>query len=192
MDVPDFERAEYLTAEPVEVAPTSLEPTPIPHNFAFTRALTYGTFAALIGSILYAVVGLWIQVGFIAILVGGMVGTAMMNGSRGQSGRRYQVMSVLLTYFSVSLAGLLDAFWHESQRGINVISYVLHHFVLVAVLVLAGPFLELFGGLGGGLLGLLILFFGLQAAWRTAKGGPGYVHLPHRSSRPGKPLGLLD
>ena len=50
-----------------------------------------------------------------------------------------------------------------------------------------GPFLQL-ANIGYGLIGLIILFFGMQAAWRTAKGGPGFYRLPGYDKN--SPLGL--
>jgi len=188
MDVPNFERAEYLEPQAVVGEVTAAEPPPIEDKLAFGRAIAYGAGAAVLGSLIYALVGLWIQIGYVAILVGGMVGTGMMNGSRGVGGRRYQVASVLLTYFAVSLAGVLDMLWEVGRRGDDVAAYLPHHIVLLVALLIAGPFIYLLGSLGGGLLGLLILFFGMQAAWRITKGGSGYIHLPRYN--PDRPLDL--
>ena len=51
--------------------------------------------------------------------------------------------------------------------------------VLVTVLTLAAPFLEIAGGFSG-LLGLLIIFFGLQAAWRVSRGAVAPITGPHQ------------
>jgi hypothetical protein len=75
---------------------------------AFTRALLYGIGAAILGMILYAVfeVATGLIVGYVSLAVGWMVGTAMMKGSDGVGGRRYQIAAVLLTYAAVSMAAV--------------------------------------------------------------------------------------
>jgi hypothetical protein len=75
---------------------------------AFMRALLYGIGAAIVGLILYATFEIvtGIIIGYISLAVGWMVGTAMMKGSNGIGGRRYQIAAVLLTYAAVSMAAI--------------------------------------------------------------------------------------
>jgi hypothetical protein len=75
---------------------------------AFVRALLYGVGAALAGMILYAVfeIATGLIIGYVSLAVGWMVGTAMMKGSNGVGGRRYQISAVLLTYAAVSMAAV--------------------------------------------------------------------------------------
>ncbi|MCU1304031.1 MAG: hypothetical protein JWQ87_4315 [Candidatus Sulfotelmatobacter sp.] len=74
----------------------------------FVRALLYGIGAAIAGMILYAVfeIATGLIVGYVSLAVGWMVGTAMMKGSNGVGGRRYQIAAVLLTYAAVSMAAV--------------------------------------------------------------------------------------
>jgi divalent metal cation (Fe/Co/Zn/Cd) transporter len=58
--------------------------------------ILYATFEIVTGII----------IGYISLAVGWMVGTAMMKGSRGVGGRRYQIAAVLLTYAAVSMAAV--------------------------------------------------------------------------------------
>lgn len=72
----------------------------------FARAGLFGLLAAFAGAALWGGV-IWLtgyELGLIAIVVGLMVGAAVKAGSGGRGGRRYQVMAVMLTYLSVSLA----------------------------------------------------------------------------------------
>jgi hypothetical protein len=188
MDVPNFERAEYVSPYAADREVLAPEAPQSVDKLAFSRAVAYGLVAAVLGSLIYGLVGLWIHIGFISILVGGMVGTAMMNGSGGLGGRRYQVTAVALTYFAVSLANVFDGLWFESRNGTGMAALVAHHVVAIVILVLISPIYLVFASLGNGLLGLLILFFGMQQAWRIAKGGPGYMHFKRYD--PNKPLGL--
>lgn len=75
---------------------------------AFVRALTFGAGAAIAGLVLYAVVGIatGLVFGYVSLAVGWMVGKAMMKGSGGLGGRRYQVAAVLFTYVAVSVAAI--------------------------------------------------------------------------------------
>jgi divalent metal cation (Fe/Co/Zn/Cd) transporter len=72
------------------------------------RALLFGGAAAIAGLILYATFAIvtGIMIGYISLAVGWMVGKAMMKGSNGVGGRRYQIAAVLLTYAAVSMAAI--------------------------------------------------------------------------------------
>ncbi len=67
------------------------------------RAGVYGLLAAAAGTAIYFGV-LWVtnyEVGLIAVLVGWMVGKAVLAGSGNRGGRAFQVMAVLLTYCAI-------------------------------------------------------------------------------------------
>jgi hypothetical protein len=71
----------------------------------FIKAFLLGGLAAVIGAaIYYGVIAITnFEIGLVAILIGFMVGAAVRIGASG-GGRRYQVLALLLTYFSVGLA----------------------------------------------------------------------------------------
>jgi hypothetical protein len=76
---------------------------------AYVRALTYGIGAAMVGLIGYALIAILLQgwvISYMSIGVGWLVGTAMMKGSNGVGGRRYQIAAILLTYAAVSMAAV--------------------------------------------------------------------------------------
>lgn len=75
---------------------------------AFMRALLFGFGAAILGLILYSAVGIitGLEIGYVSLAVGYLVGKAMKAGSKGLGGRRYQVTAVLLTYAAVSLSAV--------------------------------------------------------------------------------------
>jgi len=75
---------------------------------AFMRALLYGAGAALLGMILYATFAITtgIIIGYVSLAVGWLVGKAMIKGSGGVGGRRYQIAAALLTYAAVSTAAI--------------------------------------------------------------------------------------
>ncbi len=170
---------------------------------AFTRGMIFGVGGAILGLILYAAVGIitgW-MIGYVALAVGWVVGKAMMTGSGGIGGRRYQIAAVLLTYAAVSIAAIpIDlaqvskahraAPAEQSQsmrnsgeqvpgngaptpeqnprtakRPANIGAAV----VTLALVGLASPFLELQDPIHG-LIGLVILFVGMQFAWKMTRG----------------------
>jgi len=75
---------------------------------AFMRALAFGAGAGFAGLVLYALVGIatGLEIGYVSLAVGWLVGKAMMRGSGGLGGRRYQIAAVLFTYAAVSLAAV--------------------------------------------------------------------------------------
>lgn len=72
----------------------------------FLLAGIFGFGAAIAGAAIYfAVMALAnLEIGLIAILCGYMVGWAVRKGAGGRGGRRFQLLAVFLTYFSVALA----------------------------------------------------------------------------------------
>lgn len=180
---------------------------------AYTRAVLYGAGAAIVGMILYATfeIATGIIIGYASLAVGWMVGTAMMKGSNGVGGRRYQVAAVLLTYAAVSLAAVpvmihyarnhqqqtqtqqqkladeqrqLEAESGRSQRPLPQRPKMNLSSVLgtLALYGLASPFLEVVGNPVGGLIGLVILFVGIRIALRITAGRPAEVFGPFDSS----------
>ena len=82
----------------------------IPRNShaLFVRGLLCGVVGALLGLILYAAVGILtgLVIGYMSLGVGYLVAKAMMLGSKGTGGRRYQIAAVVLTYAAVSMAAI--------------------------------------------------------------------------------------
>ncbi|MFZ0275382.1 MAG: hypothetical protein WA254_16810 [Candidatus Sulfotelmatobacter sp.] len=82
---------------------------PMDNHAAFVRALAYGTGAAAAGLAGYALIAILLQgwvISYMSIGVGWIVGTAMIKGSNGIGGRRYQLAAAVLTYAAVSMAAV--------------------------------------------------------------------------------------
>ena len=75
---------------------------------AFVRAIAFGVGAAILGMILYATFAIvtGIVIGYASLAVGWIVGKAMIKGSNGVGGKRYQIVAILLTYAAVSTAAI--------------------------------------------------------------------------------------
>jgi predicted lipid-binding transport protein (Tim44 family) len=75
---------------------------------AFVRGLLFGIGAAIAGMILYAVfaIATGIIIGYVSLAVGWLVGKAIIKGSGGVGGKRYQIAAAVLTYCAVSVAAV--------------------------------------------------------------------------------------
>jgi hypothetical protein len=171
---------------------------PIDKHSAYMRALIFGIGAAILGLIIYATFGIvtGLVIGYLSLAVGYVIGKAMMMGSRGVGGRRYQITAVLLTYAAVSMAAVPIALsqyakqkqaLREERRSFEKgaggeqiapapaqpkpkMSFAAALGSL-AFLGLTSPFLELQDPIHG-IIGLVILLVGIRIAWQSTAGQP--------------------
>jgi hypothetical protein len=178
---------------------------------AYVRAILFGVGAAILGMILYATFAIvtGIVIGYAALAVGWLVGKAMITGSNGVGGRRYQIAAVLLTYAAVSTAAI-PVWIHyagehkqsqrqkaaptatpnedgsESDSQAQPAARPRPNFVAAVgtllLLGLASPFLEFTSNAFGALIGLVILFVGMQFAWKMTGAKPLEVLGPFENS----------
>jgi hypothetical protein len=128
----------------------------------------------------------------LSILVGIMVGKAMMHGSGGRGGRKLQAVAVLLTYGSITtgyVPSIVKGLYQQqlkteastqaasparvrTEASVNTpigkVAAVVVFLAFVVGLALVSPFLMITQGFCG-ILGIAILFFGLQRAWIKTK-----------------------
>jgi hypothetical protein len=147
---------------------------------AYVRGLLFGLGAAIVGLIFYAgftiVTGIYI--GYVSLAVGWLVGKAIMLGSKGMGGRRYQIVAVAFTYAAVSLAAIPIALSGHSVSGSSLVA----NLPRLLRLGLASPFLELQDPVQG-IIGLIILMVGIQIAWKiTAGSRTADIHGPYNVS----------
>jgi hypothetical protein len=177
----------------------------------YTRALLYGIGAAIVGLIVYAAfeIQTGIIIGYLSLAVGWMIGKAMMKGSNGRGGRRYQVTAALLTYAAVSMAAIpiwvhfsdsqkharhasqqqqaddeqsqLDNETEQAQSPARSKGDMSKAFLQLAFLGLASPFLELADPFHGA-IGLFILFIGIRIAWQITRETSPTIDGPFASS----------
>jgi len=166
---------------------------------AFVRAVLFGLAGFAIGLIVYAgfeiITG--ISIGYLALAVGWIVGKAMMIGSGGIGGRRYQLTAILLTYAAVSMAFIPLVLSVMINKSVNDRRHIVRQapenqqapdpttensakkpgiglfraFGMLALMGLISPFWELQEGFNG-VLGLVILLVGMQFAWKMTAGTP--------------------
>jgi hypothetical protein len=153
---------------------------PTDSHSAFARGLLLGIGGAVLGLILYSTVVIatgW-SIGYLGLAVGWLVGKAMIKGSNGVGGRRYQVAAVVLTYLAISGSSvpIIIASILKSPQAGNI-----NWGRAVPVLVkwgIASPFLKLQHGFSG-IIGLVILFVGLSIASRLTAAKPLAVDGPY-------------
>jgi hypothetical protein len=163
------------------------EQLPKDSHAAFVRGVLFGVGGAILGFGIYAGFALatgW-MVGYISLAVGYIVGKAIVMGSGGIGGRRYQMAAVLLTYIAVSLAAVpmfisqqakQKSAQQHAQAGAStaLVKPKMGAVKAVGVLALVGlasPFRALADPLHG-IIGLIILFVGIQIAWKITAGRP--------------------
>jgi hypothetical protein len=180
---------------------------------AFVRGLLFGVGAAVVGLILYATFAIvtGIVIGYASLAVGWMVGKAIVKGSNGVGGRRYQIAAVLLTYAAVSMAAIpiwiyyarQERAQHPQQQSVQQAKTdtgaenqtsssespkprmgLGEWLVRVAVIGLASPFLEVWEGgpSFSWLIGLVILSVGMRFAWKLTAGRPLEIFGPFDSA----------
>ena len=171
---------------------------------AFVRGVLFGIGGAILGLILYVAFALitGLVAGIISLAVGYLVGKAIVRGSGGVGGRRYQVAAVLLTYMAVSLAAVPIALTqYHKQRSAQQQAQAATPATspapkpamdfakalgTLALIGLASPFLAL-SNPGQGAIGLIILFVGIRIAWRITAGRTVSIEGPFREAVPATP-----
>ncbi|MDC0743911.1 hypothetical protein [Polyangium mundeleinium] len=153
---------------------------------AFGRAFLLAGGVALGCGVVYALFVHFtrIQLALATIGIGVLVGRVIQSVTRGFGSTKHQVLAVVLTYLA-SAMGYLPAILAEMNAGddtqslglIGSIVYV----VLVSAFTLIAPLLDIMNGFSG-ILGVLIIFFGLRTAWQVSRGvgGPIAISGPYQ------------
>ena len=157
-DSPQFGTAQY--APPPAPAPSA--------DNAFFPALLLGVIGAAIGCGLYSgfVILTKLEMGLMSLAVGFIIAKAMLMASKGVGGRQYQITAALLTYAGVSLADIPIRCYFSNLP----LSMVQWGDALPAALI--SPFQGLKNDVVNGVIGLVILFVGMNIAWKMTAGKP--------------------
>jgi hypothetical protein len=184
---------------------------------AYMRGLLYGIGAAIVGLILYATFEIMsgIIIGYASLAVGWLVGKAIMKGSGGVGGRRYQITAAVLTYAAVAMAAV--PVWihfagqqraqhseqqaeqrpHEAgpqpsepgqesqaQRSKRPRMSRGEAIARLALYGIASPMVEVWKGgpSFGWMIGLVILFVGINIAWKITAGRPLEIYGPFENT----------
>jgi transcriptional regulator with XRE-family HTH domain len=174
--------------------PTGIEPLIV--------ASVLGLGAAVAGALIYyAVIAIaHLQIGYVAILIGYMVGYAVRKGARSRGGRRFQILAVALTYFAICLAytpivvtqavqanrattraaapggAAATPTANEGPTAPRILLFLL----VASLFVLTLPVLVVWGSLPSGLISAFIIFIGLRQSWKMTAAPPIQVLGPFR------------
>jgi hypothetical protein len=144
---------------------------------SFSQGLISGLGAAALGMGLYAAFTIFTHfyLGYVAVGVGWMIGRAMMKGSRGVGGPKYQLAAVTLTYLAISLAAIpirVAAFSAAGDMNWGAELFPLTLWGLISpILYLQYPIF--------GFVGLVLLLVGMRIAWRMTAARRMIVDGPH-------------
>jgi hypothetical protein len=209
-----------MTDQTPQFSTAEFEPVLADSNPLFMRGLLFGAAAAILGLILYSAVGIitGVEIGFMSLGVGWLVGTAMLKGSRERTGRRYQIAAALFTYFAVSVSAVpmgiayivkhpeaiqqeanaangdvkaVDVATTPTSSGGTGGSGAVSLGAVAGQLVLVGlaaPFFRL--GETGGIIGLIILGVGIRIAWRMTGARAAVAPVSMLPPDDGKPTSL--
>ncbi|TKD01543.1 hypothetical protein E8A74_31100 [Polyangium fumosum] len=132
-----------------------------------------------------------IQLALATIGIGVLVGRVIQSVTRGFGSTKHQVLAVVLTYLA-SAMGYLPSILAAMNAGddtqslglIGSIVYV----VLVSAFTLIAPILDVTSGFSG-VIGALIIFFGLRTAWQASRGvgGPVAISGPYQVNTSASP-----
>jgi hypothetical protein len=157
-----------------------------PTNDDFLRAGAYGVLGAIAGAALWATVVtlLHARIGIVALAVGWLVGKGVRKGSRNRGGPVFQAMAVVLTYLAVA-GSYMPALYEFQQRSGEAVSVG-----ALALIALVRPVTDAMASGMSGILGLLIVGFGLMQAWQVNRETKIVVSGPYPlSRRPGAATG---
>ena len=157
-----------------------------PSNQWIARGALYGAGAAAACSAGYATITLvtGLELALVSILVGYLIGKAVRKGCHGLGGRRCQIIAVALTYLAITISYVPliikqireqppteQASTAELAKAPAVtppppsLQRVAIAIGVITAIAFISPFLGLMNGISG-ILGVLIIFFGLSRAWQ--------------------------
>src|SRR5438552_2749871 len=147
---------------------------------AFMRGLLFGVGGAILGLILYSgfTIITGIELGYVSLAVGYIVAKAILLGSQGRGGQKYQMAAVLLTYLAVSGSAVpMFLSYAAHSNKVLPLSFLIKWGV-------ASPFLWLTLNPLNGIIGLVILLVGIRIAWKmTAGTSQLQIHGPYEVSK---------
>ncbi|HEY5330425.1 MAG TPA: hypothetical protein VIJ79_11105 [Acidobacteriaceae bacterium] len=144
------------------------------------RAIAGGLMGAAFGAVCYAgfidLTG-W-TIGYLAILVGWLVGKGMMTASEDRGGPQYQVAAIALTYLAVAAGeAILVYLWASHRRPVPLDVPTLLGLAKVGLMF---PMLNVMRSPGSGMIDMIILFVGLRAAYRMTSDNPRSRRTPFK------------
>jgi len=159
-------------------APPAAKPAEAKDESSLGWGIVGGIARGILGTSVYVafIQATHIRIGYLAILVAFLVAKCIMIGSKAKGGLEYQLTAVLMTYGAVSVGSSINIYLELAK--IRAIDLTLNNILVLLKLGAAEPFLRFQSSGPRAVIGLLILFVGLRAAWRMTSGDPEAMHHP--------------
>jgi hypothetical protein len=143
-----------------------------PANAAVLRGTIFGAGMAAVCSAGYAAIVMvsGMELALVAIAVGFMVGRAVRRGSDGLGGRRCQTAAAVLTYLAITMSYIPLMARDTAVSNVTPAAYM--------AVALFYPLLALTDGIRG-ILGIVIIAFGLMQAWKQTARDPRVITGPY-------------
>lgn len=160
------------------VTPPAANPAEAKDESSLAWGIVGGIAGGILGTSVYVafIQATHIRIGYLAILVAFLVAKCIMIGSKSKGGLEYQLTAVLMTYGAVSVGSAINIYLELTKT--RAIDFTLNNILILLKLGLADPFLRFQTSGPRALIGLLILYVGFRAAWRTTSGDPEATHHP--------------
>ena len=145
---------------------------------SFSWGMLGGIAGAMIGAIVYVafIEATHIRIGYLAIAVAYLVAKGVMMGSRAKGGLEYQITAVALTTLAVSLGNSVILYLSLSKQ--QHVDLTITNIISLLAYGIEEPFLRFATSGPRAVIGLIILFVGLRAAWRMTSSDPNAVRHP--------------
>jgi hypothetical protein len=180
---------------------------------AYVRGILFGVVGAILGMIIYSVfaIATGFTIGYVSLLVGYIVGRAILMGASGMGGRRYQIAAAVLTYAAVSISAVPISLYLSSKDDAKkpAVTESAAQPADATVVLEENPSpnepepapsaVNLLGAMAflvvlglaspflelsesaSGLIGLVILFVGIRIAWRMTGGNNIQITGPYNA-----------
>jgi hypothetical protein len=175
----------YFTVDAVVLCPTcraGFGDGRHPVTFAaLAKAAWFGFLAAVLGAVIWRgitqLTGL--NIGFVAVIVGILIGNAVRRNGDGQGGWMFQAIAILMTYICLTLSFIPDVITATTNimAKHDVSSGSLAWYLLFAFLLVTAPVMISFSSI----LSLLINGFAFYQAWKVNKWTPMVIAGPLRT-----------
>jgi hypothetical protein len=157
-------------------------PEPIPGQTVERPSLAWGIVGGIAGAIMGAMVYVafigitHFRIGYLSIAVAYLVAKGIMMASRAKGGFEYQVTAVVMTCAAVAVGNA--AMLYVSISGKRPIELSLHNILVLLKYGAEDPILRFQTSGARAIIGLVILYVGLRAAWRMTSGDPEAMSHP--------------
>lgn len=150
----------------------------VPKPQELLRAAAYAIGAGVVAAIGYAIIVVvtGYDLALLSIGVGWLIGKAALRGAGDKGSRPLQYIALAAAYLAICGTFFGQIVYGLAQEGREVNG--LAGYLTLYILSLGKPYFELQEGLGG-IIGLAILFFGLQQAWQQTRGVTLAITGPH-------------